>query len=78
MPVILIHFHEYILEGDVLSLDIMGTRLLSNVQWPVNFNSNPMLMAPIQAGMMAESERQTLKQRLVKKQEINEYLPNSY
>ena len=72
------HFHEYILEGDGLRLDILRNRLWSNVPWSVSFNSNPMLMAQIQAGMMAENERQPIKQRLVKKQEIHEYLPNSY
>ena len=78
LPGIFIHFYEYILEDNGFSLDILGNRLWSNVPWSVNFNSNLMLMAQSQAGMMDENEKQFLKPRLVKKQETNEYLPNSY
>ena len=62
------------LAANELSLAILGKRLSSNpkINWSPNFNNNPMLMAQIQAGLIA-NELKHQQQELVEKPEPNAF-----
>ena len=61
------------LAANELSLDILGKRLSADpkITWSPNFNNNPMLMAQIQAGLIANELKH--RQQLVEKPEPNAY-----
>ena len=63
----------FVLAANELSLDILGKRLSANpkIVWSPDFNNNPMLMAQIQAGLIANEVKQ--RQQLVEQPEPNGY-----
>ena len=69
------YLHSFIcFAGNAFSLDALAKRLAadSKITWSPNFNNNPMLMAQIQAGLIA-NEMKHQQQNVVEKPEPNAY-----